>query len=637
MMHPIPRRLIQTGKTLEQPLRNRATMASVRQLNPDFEYLFFDNQQVQDFVDKEFPEYRTVFDSFEFPIERYDFFRYLAVYRLGGFYFDLDVLLAENLSGLLDQGCVFPFEGLTFCHLLRHQYNMDWQIGNYAFGAAAGHPFLGQIIENCVRAHKDPGWIKPMMRGVPSLSRSEFVVFNSTGPGLISRTLAENPDLAASVTVLFPDDVCDVANWNRFGNLGVHLMDGSWRAEMSYWRRRVAQYLEVWTMRRLMKSSRKLGKTRQRFAPVAAEVSNQPLVSILIPAFNAEEWISDTIRSAMGQTWPNKEIIVVDDGSTDQTLALARGFEKHGVKVAVQKNQGAAAARNKAFSLSKGDYIQWLDADDLLHAGKIAEQMTVREGGKSKRTLLAAAWGKFMYRPRQAQFIPTSLWCDLSPVEWLIRKLEQNVYMQTSSWLVSRELTEAAGPWDTRLLGDDDGEYFCRVLLASDGVQFVPDARVYYRTFGYDSLSYIGHSARKCEAQWLSMQLHIQYLRSLEDSPRVRAACMRYLRNGLIYFYPERPDIVGQAEQIAAKLGQTLGPPCLSWKYSWVRTLFGWNIAKNVQISMRKSRWQAQKLLDRTIFRLQNQDPLTSLGIAANSDPLGARKFAVAGASTGSH
>ena len=81
------------------------------------------------------------------------------------------------------------------------------------------------------------------------------------------------------------------------------------------------------------------------------------LVSILIPAYNAEAWIADTIRSAITQTWPRKEIIVVDDGSTDQTLAVARRFASKEVAVVTQKNQGASAARNHALSLSQGDYI----------------------------------------------------------------------------------------------------------------------------------------------------------------------------------------------------------------------------------------------------------------------------------------
>ena len=262
MQRRIPKRIIQTGKDVHQPLGSRAVMLNIRLLNPDYEYLFFDDGQVEEFVDREFPHYRTVFDSFQYPIQRYDFFRYLAVYRYGGFYFDLDVLLAAGLSTLLDHGCVFPFEALTVSHFMRHNLGIDWQIGNYAFGAAARHPFLAAIIKNCIKAQKDPSWVKAMMRGSPPLINDEFFVLNSTGPGLVSRTLAENKELAKTVTVLFPDDVCDRRNWNRFGDYGVHLADSSWRSDRSFVGRKVTDYCWRWMTSRRLKLSRKLGKTR---------------------------------------------------------------------------------------------------------------------------------------------------------------------------------------------------------------------------------------------------------------------------------------------------------------------------------------------------------------------------------------
>src|SRR5262249_44882468 len=151
------------------------------------------------------------------------------------------------------------------------------------------------------------------------------------------------------------------------------------------------------------------------------------------------------------------------------------------------------------------------------------------------------------------------------------------LHMQTATWLVSRELTEAAGPWNTQLAVDDDGEYFCRVLLASNGTRFVPQAKVFYRSAGIDSLSHIGRSTRKMEALFLSMKLHIGYLRSLEESERVRAACVRYLQNWVPSFYPDRLDLVEEAEQFAATLGGRLEvPPGLSWKYAWIQKCFGW-------------------------------------------------------------
>jgi glycosyltransferase involved in cell wall biosynthesis len=334
----------------------------------------------------------------------------------------------------------------------------------------------------------------------------------------------------------------------------------------------------------------------------------KPLVSILIPAFNAAEWIADTINSAVKQTWPRKEIIIVDDGSRDHTLAMARHFAGKEVSVLSQANQGAAATRNRAASVCQGDYIQWLDADDLLAPDKIARQMDAIDRGASSRTLLSSAWGRFMYRTARADFVPTALWCDLRPVEWLLRKMGHNLHMQTATWLVSRELTDAAGPWNTQLLGDDDGEYFCRVLLASDGTRFSPEARVFYRMSGPTSLGYIGRSERKMAAQFLSMRLHIGYLRSLEDSERVRGACVTYLQNWLPSFYPERPDIVRQAEELARTLGGRLEvPPPLPWKYAWIEKGFGWPLAKRARILGPQWKWSVIRSWDKALSRLDSQ------------------------------
>ena len=185
--------------------------------------------------------------------------------------------------------------------------------------------------------------------------------------------------------------------------------------------------------------------------------------------------------------------------------------------------------------------------------------------------------------------------------------MQQNLYMQTASWLFSRELAEATGPWDTRLLGDDDGEYFCRVLLASDGVRFVPGAKVYYRASGASSLSYVGHSEKKMIAQLRSMELHIRYIRSLEDSQRVRDACVTYLQNWLFCFYPDRPDLVKRTEEMAANLGGKLQPPRFSWKYSWIAALFGQQQAKRAQVVLPRIKWSLIRHWDKTLFKIEGR------------------------------
>jgi glycosyltransferase involved in cell wall biosynthesis len=273
-----------------------------------------------------------------------------------------------------------------------------------------------------------------------------------------------------------------------------------------------------------------------------------------------------------------------------------------------QTNHGAAAARNKAFSVCQGDYIQWLDADDLLAPDKIGRQVQALNDCQSERTLCSGSWGTFYYRPEKARFCPSPLWCDLSRVEWLLRKMGQNCHMQPATWLVRRELTEAAGPWDARLLTDDDGEYFCRVVKASDGVRFVPEAKVYYRNTGSDRVSFIGRSDGKLEAQFLSMQLHIRCLRSLEESERSRAACVRYLQKYMFDFCPERPDIVQQMQQLAAALGGGLHPPRSSWKYAWIEKVFGWGTAKRAHFFVPRLKHGALQFWDRTLYRLKEQE-----------------------------
>ncbi len=333
----------------------------------------------------------------------------------------------------------------------------------------------------------------------------------------------------------------------------------------------------------------------------------KPLVSILIPAFNSHEWIADTIKSAVNQTWPRKEIIVVDDGSRDQTLSIARRFSSKKVSVVTQTNLGACMARNRAFSICQGDYIQWLDADDLLAPDKIARQMEAAGRCQSKRALFSSGWGYFMYRPAKASFVPTLLWRDLSPFEWLMLKMGQNLHMQTATWLVSRELTEAAGPWNPQLLVNNDGEYFCRVLLKSDGTHFIPKARVFYRMSNYNRVSYIGRSERKMDSLFLAMQLHIRYLRSFEDTERVRTVCVKYLQNWLPIFYPERLDIVRQAEDLAANLGGRLEVPRLSWKYAWIQKGFGWPLAKRVQLLVRRWKWSVIRSWDKALSRVDGR------------------------------
>ena len=243
-----------------------------------------------------------------------------------------------------------------------------------------------------------------------------------------------------------------------------------------------------------------------------------------------------------------------------------------------------------------------------MSAAKIERQIDVLERCGTPRTLASSPWAHFRYRISRARFRPTTLWGDLAPLEWMLRKWENNTHMQTATWLGRRELMASAGSWDTRLLSDDDGEFFSRVIMRSDGVKFVPDARVYYRISAPSRLSYIGTSSPKMDAQFLGMELQIGYVRSIEDSERVRSACVTFLQNWLFHFYGNRPDLVERAQRLAGSLGGELSVPKLSWQYDWIRRSFGWPAVQQAHFRYNSAKLHVMGSWDQALFRLQERE-----------------------------
>jgi glycosyltransferase involved in cell wall biosynthesis len=307
----------------------------------------------------------------------------------------------------------------------------------------------------------------------------------------------------------------------------------------------------------------------------------QPLVSILIPCYNAEPWLAETLESALAQTWPHTEIIVVDDGSRDRSLEIAHSFAALGVKVIPQENQGVCVARNRAFQESTGDYIQYLDADDLLAPDKIERQIAQLSQGNDN-CVAAGEWVKFYQEPAEAEFIPEPLWADRDPVDWLTTAWQNNWMMNPGVWLVPRSVAEAAGPWNEKIFLDDDGEYFCRVLLASEGIRFCWGAKAYYRTGLSDSLSR-GKSDRAKASRFYALELCMTHLLTVEDSPRTRKACANRFQRFFYEVYPDIPHICAQAEQKVKELGGSDVQPVIGSKLKPLCAVIGWRRAKKVQ------------------------------------------------------
>jgi glycosyltransferase involved in cell wall biosynthesis len=301
-----------------------------------------------------------------------------------------------------------------------------------------------------------------------------------------------------------------------------------------------------------------------------------PLVSILVPCHNAAPWLAATLESALAQTWPHCEIIVVDDGSTDNSTAVARRYAPAGVRLAMQPRSGAAAARNRALRETCGDFIQFLDADDLLSAGKIASQvnlLTARPPG----ALASCAWGRFTTDISTARFVDTSVFRDFAPIDFLLLAGETGAMMHPAAWLVPRAIAERAGPWNETLSLNDDGEYFCRVALAASEIAYCTDpvAKSFYRSGLPGTLSQ-RRDERARRSQFRALELITRSLLTAEDSARTCSACAGYWRRFVHDYYPVPRDLITRAQAEVLRLGSELGQPPMGPKSRWLARLIGW-------------------------------------------------------------
>lgn len=277
-------------------------------------------------------------------------------------------------------------------------------------------------------------------------------------------------------------------------------------------------------------------------------------VSILIPLFNAERYIAETINSALMQTWKNKEIIIVDDGSTDESYKIAKQFESKIVKVYSQENKGASSARNKAFKLSSGYYIQYLDADDLLSPTKIETQMNLFELFGDE-VVVFCHWDRFRYEITEAKF-PNLLtnhdWTN--PIDCLVNFWKGNGMTALHCWLSPRKLIEKAGHWNENLSLNDDGEFFSRVLLNANSIKFCDNAFVYYRSDILNSLSQ-SKSENKARSLLLSYKHYENNILQKEDSLKIRKVLLLNYSSFVYQYYPKFPDLISEAYFYANSLG----------------------------------------------------------------------------------
>jgi hypothetical protein len=307
-----------------------------------------------------------------------------------------------------------------------------------------------------------------------------------------------------------------------------------------------------------------------------------PLVSVIIPCRNGAPWLADAIESCLNQTCGNLQVIVVDNGSTDESIGVAQRYGDSVLLLACVRN-GASAARNTGLVRAEGDFIQFLDADDVLDRDKIWLQIErLRSGPPS--SICSGAWARFRCSPSEASFAPEPVWRDLAPHEFLISSWLGGGMMPNFAWLAPRAVVEKAGPWNERLSLNDDGEFFCRVVLASSEVLFCNEARGYYRSASEKSLSRC-RDRDALASSYAAIDLSCQRLLKQTGSPEARKACATHFQRFACDAYPDACDLVEAAEQQVSALGGSDLRIGGGAGFRIISAVLGWKFAKRCRLA----------------------------------------------------
>ncbi len=204
--------IIQTWKNNQVPQKYIPLVNRIKKLQ-NINYLFFTDIDINNFISKTCPQYKGVFDNFKYTIQKIDFFRYLAVYYLGGIYLDLDFYLQSNFDDLNTHKCILPIEYQKSGDKILHQQNFLPLIGNYAFYAPSKHQFLKLLIDNIIK-HR---------LSLDNLNKKQYVYY-STGPVMMTQSYLDFQN-KKSIELIEPKPF----KKSHFGHYGYHMNMGSWK------------------------------------------------------------------------------------------------------------------------------------------------------------------------------------------------------------------------------------------------------------------------------------------------------------------------------------------------------------------------------------------------------------------------
>ncbi len=280
------------------------------------------------------------------------------------------------------------------------------------------------------------------------------------------------------------------------------------------------------------------------------------LVSIIIPTFNRAHTLPDTIKSVKNQTHQNWECLIIDDGSTDNTEELFQKYWKKDQRFAFlkrpeERKKGAATCRNIGLENFKGNYVQYLDSDDLLAANKFEEQLKSLK--KQKADLAICKWG--VIKNDLSSF---SIYDRLPTYENFENGLQlfdafgyYFTYFPPHVYLTRSKIAEKAGKWNEELTLNDDGDYFSKILMNTQGIAFTGETHVFYRRGGTNRISsdYSANGVKSYIDSWSQIDARIREKYNISNHVFVRQA----RRNMFIKIKKEYPEMIQENQDFFEK------------------------------------------------------------------------------------
>lgn len=282
-------------------------------------------------------------------------------------------------------------------------------------------------------------------------------------------------------------------------------------------------------------------------------------ISIIVPAYNAENTIVQTIQSVQNQTFLDWELLVIDDGSTDQTVAKVNSFLDKRIHIFSYQNGGVAVARNRGLSVAKGKFIAFLDSDDLWTPDKLEKQLI--ELTKNPKAGVAYSWTTDFKDNHPDDSLPgQQIFFSGNVYPYL---LVQNFLANGSNALIRREAIESVGEFDIKCVPAEDWDFYLRLAKQWSFV-VVPQHQILYR-----------QSTKSASSNIKAMEKGALF--TIQKAYDVAPDHLQSLKNkslALLYEYCTQRYLQCSTEisginQAALKLWQaiTLHPPIIGTKY----------------------------------------------------------------------